>query len=323
MRIHRLISILLTIERSGKIKAKDLAKQLETSIRTIYRDIDLLNEAGIPLVTTPGPDGGIQFINGYNVKIENLAQEELTQLYLSSYGVIPQMNSEGGLNLNNALLKLQQKLPNEFHPEIDVIQKRFYFDDTTWWNEYKPIIEMDLLIKSILDTFKLKIHYLKMNGQQSIRTIHPYGLVIKRMEWYLIGYCEVSKGIRVFKCERFTEVLKVDDSFNIPKDFHLEHYWRMSERGFKELCYDQEVYPVRIKLNVSYRNLLDRFEIIDLKQEGHDLIVKVNFYTFEYACHNLLELIGCCEVTEPIDLRNEIKKKLIIMLNNYENTLYK
>lgn len=87
MRVHRMISILLLVEAKGRIKAKELAEELETSVRTIYRDVDALCEAGIPLTTDTGPNGGIHFLEGYTVGIKNLNGEDIINLYLNGMGV--------------------------------------------------------------------------------------------------------------------------------------------------------------------------------------------------------------------------------------------
>lgn len=81
MRLHRLIAILLLVESRGKIKAKELAEALETSVRSIYRDIDVLAESGIPLVATTGPNGGIALMEGYTVNLRRLHGEEVVQLF--------------------------------------------------------------------------------------------------------------------------------------------------------------------------------------------------------------------------------------------------
>lgn len=317
MRVHRLISILLLIDSKGKIKAKELADKLETSVRTIYRDIDILSQSGIPITTTTGPDGGIHFIDGYSVGIDELGSDEMINLYLSSMGIIPHINSESGLKLNNTLLKLEKKLPSKYYQDIQTLKKHFYFDETPWWEDGPKIIHIDSLIKSVFESFKLKITYQKVNGDVSIRVISPYGLVVKRMDWYLIAYCEESKGIRLFKCERMTDIKKLDESFLVPINFKIDEYWNKSEKGFKTLCTESEVYQVKIKLNKDYANIIKNFEVYEIKQDHQSITVTINLFKYEYACHDIMEFIGCCEVIEPIELRNYVKQSLKKQLTLY------
>ena len=133
MRVHRLISILLLIESKGTIKAREIASKLEISLRTVYRDIDSLCEAGIPIATTPGPNGGIYLMEGYSGRIDCLHEEDIINLYINSMGIIPDKQSDMAMKLNNTLMKLQKSLsPNQIS-ELNKIKKRFHFDDTLWW----------------------------------------------------------------------------------------------------------------------------------------------------------------------------------------------
>lgn len=126
MRLHRLIAILLLIESRGKMKANELADALETSVRSIYRDIDVLAESGIPMVTTPGPGGGISLMEGYSINLQKLHGEEVVNLYLTGMGIPFDAQTESGLKLRNALLKLENTLPAAYQEDIHKAKTRFY-----------------------------------------------------------------------------------------------------------------------------------------------------------------------------------------------------
>lgn len=112
MRLHRLIAILLLVESRGKMKANELAQALETSVRSIYRDIDVLAEAGIPLLSMSGPNGGISLMEGYTVNLKQLHGEDVINLYLTGMGIYSGGHSESGLKLKTTLLKLEKHCPH-------------------------------------------------------------------------------------------------------------------------------------------------------------------------------------------------------------------
>lgn len=317
MRMHRLIAILLLVESRGHIKARELAEALETSVRTIYRDVDTLCEAGIPLAASTGPNGGIYFVESYTVNMNKLHGDEAVNLYLSGIGIHPEAQSETGVKLMNALLKLEKSLPAEYKGDIKKARDRFYFDDTPWWGERPIIPSMDIIRQSVWQSRKLKIKYRKINGDISIRTIHPYGLIVKIMEWYLAAFCEASGEIRTFKCERIIEGQILEERFQIPEGFSLEAYWRESAFEFTTDRREAEKYPVLIKLHKSSSEILKKLEIHELKYEEEYILAEVNMHKYEYACFEVMDIVGHAEILQPVELRTFVNKELEKLLRKY------
>ena len=229
MRLHRLIGILILIEAHGKIKAKELARAFEVSERTILRDIDVLCESGIPIASDTGPSGGYFLMDGYTINLNKLDCDDIISLYLSGIGVRPDRHSESNIKLKNAILKLEGSMPAQYSKDVSIVQERFYFDPNLWFREQQPIKHLDIIRKSVLKLIKLKIIYYKdsKNIQETTcRTVRPYGLVVKNMDWYLVAYCEYKQELRVFRCDRLIEVTTIDnETYTIPKDFVLDSFW--------------------------------------------------------------------------------------------------
>lgn len=310
MRLHRLIAILLLIESRGRMKAKELAIALETSVRSIYRDIDVLAEAGIPVVTTPGPSGGIYLMEGYTVNLKELHGEDVINLYLTGMGIYSGGQTESGLKLKNALLKLEKTLPTSYQSDIRIARTRFYFDDTPWWTERVSIPCLETLRLVVWRSRKIGIQYRKVDGACSSRRLHPYGLVVKQGDWYLIAYCEEIRQIRTFKCERILVVELLEDEFEIPSEFSLEHYWNTQEVVFKQACLAEEHYPVVIRVSKENAKVLNNLETIQSTSDGNDLILTVNMDGYEAACRDVLELISYVEIIEPALLRQFVKEQI-------------
>ncbi len=319
MKVHRLISVLLLMESRRTMKAEELASRLEISTRTVYRDIEALCEAGIPLTTTTGPNGGIHLMEGYSSGISNLHEDDIVSLYLSGMGIQPDRQSDMAIKLNNTLLKLQKSLSHTQINDINKIKRKFYFDETPWWGQSKRLSNVDTLIHSIIQAKTLRIAYQKYTGELSYRKIYPYGVVVKRMDWYLIAYCEKNKDIRAFKCERIIDYKILDEGFIVPEDFYIEDYWKKSQRTFKNLCAEKENYPVRIKLHKDRAEVLSDLEVFEIKEEGDYIIATINMYKYECAVTDVMKIIGYAEIINPTELRAIVEKELENIIMKYKN----
>ena len=319
MRVHRLISILLLIEAKGMIKARDIASKLEISLRTVYRDIDSLCEAGIPLATTPGPNGGIYLMEGYSGGLGYLQEEDIINLYINSFGIIPDKRSDMAMKLSNTLMRMQKSLsPNQIS-ELNKVKKRFHFDDTLWWGKDHRKNDIDIIIYAVLQSKGLEITYLKYNGATSKRRIHPYGIVVKRMDWYLVGYCEKNKTIRIFKCDRILDSKILNEFFEVPDDFIIEEYWSNAEDKFKSSCIQKEKYPVVIKLEKSKGDFLANQEVIEIKEDEDYILATINMYGFQFAVDDIMKIIRYAEVIKPFELRVFIESELSRISMKYKD----
>ncbi len=307
MRLHRLIAIILLIESRGQIKAQDLATALETSVRTIYRDIDTLCEAGIPITATTGPNGGICLMEGYSTNLYNLHRDDAVNIYLSG---IAMDKSNTGVQLKETFRKLEKILPSEYKNDLRIARERFYFDESPWWGKRLIPKCLDKVRKSIWNLLKINISYCKVNGEISNKDLLPYGLVLKDMEWYLVAFCEISNKIKTYKCDRITEVNVTNSTFQIPVGFELERYWSSNVKEFKDAKAEIEQYPVIIKLRKSISDILEKLEVFEKQEKDDYIIAKVNMHKFEFACNEVMEIIWQAEILEPIELREFIKTRI-------------
>lgn len=313
MRLHRLIAILLLMESRGSIKAKEMAAALETSERTIYRDIDILCEAGLPIMASTGPTGGFSFMQGYSVSLKNFHYDDAISLFLSGIGIRPEGDSEAGLKLKSALAKLERNLPAEYRDDIKAARERFYFEPDDWWKEKQPLIDLEVVRQGVWRSTKIAIEYCKVNGETQRRVVCPYGLVVKNGDWYLVAYCEMSQDIRIFKCERIRSARHLDEKFTIPEDFVLERFWRANTEAFKASCRAKDRYPVRLRLTDQVDvNSLQKFgQVVDQHVDPcGQRIVCVNAFSYGDAYRSLLEKVDQIEVLDPQELRADIIRKL-------------
>lgn len=314
MRLHRLIAILLLIESRGQIKAKELAAALETSMRTVYRDIEILCQAGIPIATTTGPNGGFYFMEGYSARMYNLQDDDAINLYLTGAAMY---QGDTGLNLKNALLKLEKILPPEYGKDIKAAKERFYFDETSWWDKRPAAQCLEVLRKAVWNSKKLQITYRKVNEETSERELLPYGLVVKDMEWYLVAFCQKSGAVKTFKCDRIIEAEITDTAFQPPSGFDLERYWKDSEKSFKGKRAENEQYPVLIKLDKRDSGILKKLEVYETEEKDGYVFASINMHKYEFACNEAVELLWHAEILKPAELRNHVKRRIETALEKY------
>lgn len=324
MRLHRLLGIIMLLDSRGIMKAVNLAKILETSERTIYRDIDILCEAGLPIMSIPGPTGGYSFMEDYKINSpsKGLKSEDVFNLLLSSMGISPEKNTETAQQLKNAVIKLENSLSEEHREEIIKAKERFFIDSDPWWGKRIQNQNIDIIKKSILDLKKLKVHYKKHSGEDSERIIRPYGAVIKNSQWYVAAFCEEKNEIRTFKCDRIENIEVLEENFIMPEDFHLEEFWAKSKQQFVRQASPKitpNTYPVKIKFHEEKKKLLEGFHVHSSVKIEDKWVYLIDMISFETACNVMFPLSDRLEVLEPIELQESIIKKSNKILSLYKS----
>lgn len=317
MRLHRLLGIIMLLDSRGRMNAENLSKILETSERTIYRDIDILCEAGIPIVATSGPNGGYSFMDNYKINSNTLESGDALNLLLSSMGIQPEKNSETAQKLNYAVIKLENSVSEEHRQIILKAKESFFIDSDPWWGKKAENKYVDIIKQSVLSLNKVKIYYIKYGKELSERIIRPYGVVVKNMEWYVIAYCELKNEIRIFKCNRIENIEILEEHFNMPTDFSLEDFWEKSKKQFvkKSTLPKPNSYPVKIKFYEEKKGLLKGFDINYFEKIGDSLIYIIDMLSYETACNVLFPLSDNLEIIEPSELKTYIIEKANKIIN--------
>lgn len=310
MKLDRLIYILLSLEKEKKVTAKRLADELETSIRTIYRDIDTLCSAGIPICTESGQNGGISLMEGYQTQIKHFDKEDIIYLFLNGMGVKAEKSRILDKHTDISLKKIIYTLPNTQAEEIEEIVNRFVVDSSPWWGENHDMPQMDTILQAVFQLHKLKIAYQKINQEVSSRIIRPYGIVIKEMIWYLVGYCESSFSIRMFRCDRITECTRLEDTFIYPQNFELKSYFESALQKFQDKCALEEQYMVTMIINEKAFHYLKGMEYSILWHENNQWKICINLYSFENARNDYWNIIMNATSIEPVELKEAVYKKM-------------
>src|SRR3954465_1534667 len=188
MRASRLVSVLLLLQTRGRMTAPQLAEELEVSIRTIYRDVEALSEAGVPVYADRGPHGGVRLVDGYRTRLTGMTAEEAGAGFLSR---LPGPAAELGLGtvVASSRLKVLAALPPELRVRASRLVERFHLDAAGWFHASEPVPYLATLSEAVWEARRLRIDYERGDRKVS-RVIDPLGIVLKGGVWYLVAATE-------------------------------------------------------------------------------------------------------------------------------------
>ncbi|MEU2282136.1 WYL domain-containing protein [Streptomyces sp. NPDC013178] len=230
MRASRLLSALLLLQTRGRMTAQQLADELEVSVRTVYRDMESLAAAGVPLYGDPGHDGGYRLVDGYRTRLTGLTHDEAEALFLAG---LPGPAADLGLGsvLATAQLKLTAALPEELRDRTTAIRQRFHLDTSAWYAETDPTPHLAAVTDAVWRQRRIRIRYRRWKAPQEVtRTLEPYGLVLKSGRWYLVA--GRPDPVRTYRVSQILRIRVLEDRFDRPHDFDLASHWRSSLEEF-------------------------------------------------------------------------------------------
>ncbi len=232
MRASRLVSILLLLQIRTHMTARELAEELEVSVRTVYRDMESLAAAGIPLYGQAGHEGGYRLVEGYRTRLTGLTAGEADTLFLTG---LPAAAADLGLggSLTAAQLKLMAALPPELRDRAGRVAERFHLDAPSWYRDADQAPHLATVAEAVWNQSIVRIRYFRWAEPHRItRDIEPYGLVLKAGRWYLVAASSNAK--RTYRVSRIIDCEKLEGSFARDPTFNLAVYWRHYLHAFGE-----------------------------------------------------------------------------------------
>ncbi|MYV99729.1 YafY family protein [Streptomyces sp. SID3343] len=228
MRASRLVSILLLLQTRGRLTARQIADTLEVSVRTVYRDMDSLAAAGVPLYADAGHRGGYELLDGYRTRLTGLTTGEAESLFLTG---VPTAAADLGLGsvVTAAHLKLMAALPAELRERAGRIAECFHLDAPSWYGTADATPQLAAVADAVWNRRRIRIRYLRWaEPHESLRTVDPYGVVLKAGAWYLVAAHadEGSRAIRTYRVSRVVELDALAEEFEPPPGFDLAAHWQ-------------------------------------------------------------------------------------------------
>ncbi len=304
MRADRLLSILLLLQTRQRITAGELARRLEVSERTIYRDMEALGSAGVPVLSERGTGGGWSLLEEYRTNLTGLTDAEVRALFLTRPA---KLLADLGLEKASdaALLKLLTALPAIRRPGAEDVQSRIYLDAAGWHRADEAIPLLPTLQEAVLSDHALDLTYQRGDGTVVERRVEPLGLVAKGNVWYLLAKSEGD--VRTYRVSRIQEAAIADESFVRPADFDVATAWEHSSADFVR---NLPRYPATLRVQASLLPRLRRWRFARVDQVEPDLEgwvrVAVCFEVKEEALEYALSLGPAVEILEPAALREAI-----------------
>ncbi|MFD0278584.1 helix-turn-helix transcriptional regulator [Kitasatospora sp. NPDC127111] len=252
MKADRLLSILLLLQTRGRVSATELAERLEVSVRTIYRDVEALSSAGVPVYTERGRHGGIALLPGYRTDVSGLTADEARALFvLSAQGAHSDLGLDGALG--SALRKVMAALPAPHRPGAERISERVLVDPARWLQPGAPAgPDLGELQHAVFTDRRLRLRYRHSGTPVPVEyTVDPYGLVSKASVWYLVA--DLQGEPRLFRAERVLAAETAEEPVRRRPGVGLGDVWTVLREQVERL--PKEV-PVKVRVR---RGRLDMF----------------------------------------------------------------
>jgi predicted DNA-binding transcriptional regulator YafY len=299
------------LQTRGRMTAQELAERLEVSVRTIYRDVESLHAAGIPLYGDAGPKGGYQLLDGYRTRLTGLTADEAESLFLAG---LPGPAAELGLGtvVAAAQLKLMAALPVELRDRAGRIQERFLLDAPTWYRDQDPTTYLAAVADAVWNERRIQIRYRRWKQPQEVeRRLEPYGLVVKAGRWYLVA--RAGEDVRTYRVSQILDLQPLAEGFVRQEGFDLAAYWAGHLAEFEaRLRWGEAV--VRLSPR-GVRRLADlmtpgvvaaaRQSALPPDEEGWTRVT-VPIESIEHAVGEFLRLGTDAEVLAPVALRERL-----------------
>ncbi|MEV4517192.1 YafY family protein [Dactylosporangium sp. NPDC049525] len=232
MRAGRLVSVILLLQARGRMTAEALAAELEVSVRTVYRDIEALHGAGVPLHGEPGHDGGYRLLPGYRTQLTGLTGDEAAALALS---MLPAAAADLGLGpaAAGAATKLRAALTDDLRARADHVQQRLHIDLPNWYADQHDQPLLVPVADAVWRQQRLRVGYRRWKEPQDVtRTLDPFGLVLKGGRWYVVARADGQ--VRTYKVANLLSAAPTGERFDRPDDFDLAAHWQRYLDDFAE-----------------------------------------------------------------------------------------
>ncbi len=312
MKLERLLAIIMLLLNRKQINATELAEYFEVSQRTIYRDIDAINQAGIPIVSYMGAEGGFGILENYKINTNFLDDYEINSI------ITALKNLNGAVDnrkISYALEKLENLKPhkNSSSDSMDTIP--INIDYNNWNSNNMDKDKLKALNKAIYEKRRICFNYINIKGELTNRIVSPLSLLLKDFSWYLHGYCHSKQDYRLFKVKRMLKLQVTDDIFTMAAP-------PLESLDYLETWYqDKEVINIKLKFKPEVRaRVVDSFneeQIRFCEDETAEVIFTApeDNWLFEL----ILGFGSQVEVIEPPCLRLLMKQKAMDIWNLYKN----
>ena len=301
MKLDRLLGILITLLQNDRISAPFLAEKFEVSRRTISRDIDALCQAGIPVVTQQGGNGGISIAEGYRLDKSVLTKDELSSIIAALKGL-------GTVSEKSQIERMLDKFSANKDTVIS-LRENVMIDLSS---HYKGSLtgKIDMLKQSIRESRLIEFTYYYDHGE-SHRHIEPYFIAFQWASWYVFGFCLERQDWRLFKLNRLWDLKQSGQSFT-PREIPTE------KRDLNAQFTDHLKLVALFDPSIKYQ-LIDTYGPSSfIETESGKLLLEIGYTNRDFTMNWLLGFGDKVKVLEPADMAEEIHRIAKNIVESYE-----
>jgi len=302
MKTERLVSMIFLLMKKKKISARELADYYDCSVRTIYRDMETLENAGVPVISYRGTEGGFELIEGYRIEKPFLSSQEASMVLGLLQGISQVVDD---VEIESISTKMDG---------ANATFSNLYFDMRGWGMSDDFREKANCCNQAISHHKALFIEYFNSYLHSTTRKIYPLKIIIKGSQWYLHAFCTLKSNYRLFKITRIKSLQITDELFD-PSDYHLipkqENEWAGDSETPLILKFDKNIYS-------SFKDFFLEENITEYT--GEHFIVSVNFPIDNWVKSLILSFGEMVEVIEPAFLRKEIKAAAQKIVDKYDIT---
>lgn len=300
--------MLIILQLRGRATAEQLAAEFEVSQRTIYRDVDALSMAGVPVYGDRGPGGGFTLLDGYQTRLTGLAADEAEAMpMIGMTGPAAELGL--GQAAHAARNKLLASMPVARQQSADRVAARVHFDAIDWYRSAEPLPDLPAIARAVLDQHLVQMRYDSWKGERDWG-VQPLGLVLKGGIWYLVAHG--ARKVRIFRMSNISAIQVLAEHFERPVDFNLADWWNAEQVRFEAELFSQvaqfRLSPLGAKrlAALSPRGA----EAVRLGKAGPDgwMLVSMAIENSEHGARELLGLGAELEILTPPDFRNHVHR---------------
>ena len=309
MKIERLLSITVLLLNRKRVVAQELADRFEVSVRTVYRDIQTLNGAGIPVVTYQGYGGGLCIPDNYKLSRQLLTFDDMLSILTTLKGVNRTLKNN---DVEVAIEKIAALIPEDKDELYQKYSDSFIVDITGWGVGKRFQKTVKTVHGAVSKTVLLSFSYTGADGRKSQRLVEPHTLILKNFTWYLFAFCRVRGDFRLFRLSRMRLLVLEKNHFSRRKVDPWQSLYDHGDRPVVDLVLK---FVPKLKIKVE-----EYFEEDQLQYEiDGSIIAKITLPEDDWILSFLLGFGSDMEVISPLHWRERLYKKCDEIQKIYTN----
>ncbi len=258
--MDRRLLILMRLRDETPLRAADLAQECDCSVRTVYRDIDALCQAGVPVAAMPGE--GYRLVPGYHLPPIAFTVEEAVQLLLGAELAVGLGTQEQREQTRSAAAKVEAVLRPETRRDVERLRERIRISP---WQQREASPWLSVLQRAVIHERVLRLRYHSFSSDElTEREVEPYFLVFYSNDWHLVGYCRLREGVRDFRCGRVREAELLPEQFERPEYVTEQHD---HDDGKEAIARSSAEFTV---VHADPANVSEKLQFFDRRHDGRN-----------------------------------------------------